>query len=125
MNKSLFFATISFLLVGCGESSNIKTTADYVAVYFKQYTRETKEDGTICFSGERKYQEYHLFQRNYVLRYDDDLVRNIQGTARGCYFYRTPFYLDFDSPNLENSLDENGKKEIVLNRGMVFYFDSF
>ena len=125
MNKSLFFATISFLLVGCGENSNIKTTADYVAVYFKQYTRETKEDGTICFSGERKYEECYLFQKDYVLRYDDYRVRNIQGTARGCYFYCTPFYLDFDSPNLENSLDENGKKEIVLNRGMVFYFDSF
>ena len=125
MNKSLFFATISFLLVGCGENSNIKTTADYVAVYFKQYTRETKEDGTICFSGERKYEECYLFQKDYVLRYDDYRVRNIQGTARVCYFYHTPFYLDFDSPNLENSLDENGKKEIVLNRGMVFYFDSF
>ena len=90
MNKSLFFATISFLLVGCGENSNIKTTADYVAVYFKQYTRETKEDGTICFSGEKKYEECYLFQKDYVLRYDDYRVRNIQGTARACYVYRTP-----------------------------------
>lgn len=124
--KNIFsWALLSFLLIGCGENQNSKAMADYVAVYFKQYTRETKEDGNFCFSGKRKYEKCYLFQKDYVLRYDDYRVQNIQGTARGCYFYRTPFYLDFDSPNLENSLDENGKKEIVLNRGMVFYFDSY
>ena len=124
--KNIFsWALLSFLLIGCGENQNSEAMADYVAVYFKQYTRETKEDGNFYFSGKRKYEKCYLFQKDYVLRYDDYRVRNIQGTARGCYFYRTPFYLDFDSPNLENSLDENGKKEIVLNRGMVFYFDSF
>ncbi len=125
MNKAFFLTALPFLLVGCSGSSKGETTADYVVVYFKQYTLETETDTKFFFSGERKYEESYLFRKDYVLRYDDYRIRNIQGTATGCYFYRTPFYLDFDSPELENSLDENGKKEIVLNRGRVFYFDSF
>ena len=124
--KNIFsWALLSFLLIGCGENQNSKAMADYVAVYFKQYTREAKEDRNFYFSGKRKYEKCYLFQKDYVLRYDDYRVQNIQGIIYGCYFYRTPFYLDFDAPQLKNSLDENGRQEIILNRGMVFYFDSY
>ena len=113
--KNIFsWALLSFFFFFFGENQNSKAMADYVAVYFKQYTRETK-----------KYEKCYLFQKDYVLRYDDYRVQNIQGIIYGCYFYRTPFYLDFDAPQLKNSLDENGRQEIILNRGMVFYFDSY